>query len=214
MIRAAIYARVSTDDQSLDGQLRELRAFAAGRGWEVAEFSETVSGAADVRPVHDEVVRRAKAREFGVVLVWALDRWSRAVRFDGAIREVLDLEDAGVRFVALNDPGVSTPDDGSRDLGRSLLLALLPTIAAWERKRIRDRIQVAMDDIKAGRRGTRTGRAPGRPCKVTPELVARIHELRSRDPPVPWAVVAQTLHVPAASARKWARRAPVPATPA
>ena len=35
--RAAIYVRVSTDSQTIENQLRELRQVAERRGWEVVE---------------------------------------------------------------------------------------------------------------------------------------------------------------------------------
>jgi DNA invertase Pin-like site-specific DNA recombinase len=40
-MRTAIYARVSTNDQSCDMQLNELRAYAATRGWEAIEYVDS-----------------------------------------------------------------------------------------------------------------------------------------------------------------------------
>ena len=47
-MRAAIYARVSTTDQTCDLQLRELRQYIAARNWEISgEYVDTGwSGAA------------------------------------------------------------------------------------------------------------------------------------------------------------------------
>ena len=50
-IRAAIYARVSTADQTCENQLLELHRYAAARGWTVADYvDQGVSGAKDRRP--------------------------------------------------------------------------------------------------------------------------------------------------------------------
>ena len=49
--RVAIYARVSTEDQTLDPQLRDLREYCRLRGWEPTEYVDHgVSGAKDSRP--------------------------------------------------------------------------------------------------------------------------------------------------------------------
>ena len=51
MVNAAIYARVSTDEQTTDNQRPKLAQIAAGRGWTVARWyvDEAVSGRAAVR---------------------------------------------------------------------------------------------------------------------------------------------------------------------
>ena len=56
-MRAAIYTRVSTDHQTTDNQLNELRAVAERAGWAiVTEYSDHgVSGAKDSRPAFDRV---------------------------------------------------------------------------------------------------------------------------------------------------------------
>jgi len=63
----AIYARVSTSDQSCEMQLHELREYVAKRGWKVfAEYVDTgFSGAAASRPRLDELLRDARLRKFG-----------------------------------------------------------------------------------------------------------------------------------------------------
>ena len=62
--RAAIYARVSTADQNCDLQLRELREYAARRGWELAgEYVDTgFSGAKASRPALDRLIRSSMPR--------------------------------------------------------------------------------------------------------------------------------------------------------
>ena len=69
---AAIYARVSTDDQTTENQLRELRQVAERCGWEVvAEFvDEGISGAKgrDKRPAFDALLKTATRRDVDVVM--------------------------------------------------------------------------------------------------------------------------------------------------
>src|SRR5687768_16572295 len=53
--RAALYARVSTVDQTCENQLAELRSYTAARGWTAREFVDAgVSGAKESRPALDD----------------------------------------------------------------------------------------------------------------------------------------------------------------
>ena len=82
-MRAALYARVSTDGQSTDNQLLELRRAAEHSGWEiVAEYiDQGVSGAKgrDQRPEFDKLLRGAVRRDFDVVMAWSVDRLGRSL---------------------------------------------------------------------------------------------------------------------------------------
>ena len=63
--RAAIYARVSTLDQTTENQLVELRDYIGTRGWTGREYvDEGVSGSTDTRPALDKLLRDAKRRRF------------------------------------------------------------------------------------------------------------------------------------------------------
>ena len=80
-MRVAIYARVSTADQSCEMQLHELREYTERRGWTtVGEYVDTGwSGAKASRPELDRLMNDASVRRFDAVLVWKLDRWGRSV---------------------------------------------------------------------------------------------------------------------------------------
>lgn len=202
----AIYARVSSEEQDLAGQERDLQTEAERRGWPVVEtYREKVSGTGKVeRAEYERLLRDAEApdRRWSHLLVWALDRFSREATFTRATQAVLDLERLGVAFHSLKEPTLDTPEDGNPNLGRDVLLALLPVIASFESKRRSERVRVAMREIRDGRRRTKSGRPPGRPRRVTPELLERIRELRE-ERGLPWSQVAQALHAPAGSCRKW-----------
>jgi len=79
--QAAIYCRVSTDDQSCERQVRDLRAFAARAGHHiVAVFKETASGANNARPERKKVMALAQTREIDAILVTELSRWGRSTQ--------------------------------------------------------------------------------------------------------------------------------------
>lgn len=85
-LRAAIYARVSTDEQaeegySLDEQLRLCREFCERKGWKVvAEYVDPgESGTTVDRPAFQEMLRDARQSKFDNLCVHKLDRFSRSL---------------------------------------------------------------------------------------------------------------------------------------
>ena len=79
--RAAIYARVSTADQSCERQLRDLVAFAERGGFDVvATFAETASGAKGSRRERKRVLALAQERRIDAVLVTELSRRGRSTQ--------------------------------------------------------------------------------------------------------------------------------------
>jgi len=95
---------------------------------------------------------------------------------------------------------LDTPEDGKPNLGRDVLLVLLPVIASFESRRRSERVRVAMREIKEGRRRTRSGRPPGRPRRVTEEHARRAEMFR--DQHLTWAAVAQRVGLPKETCRR------------
>ena len=214
---AALYLRVSTEDQDLKGQERDLRAFVASQGWNVvAVYTEKVSGTGKVeREEYDRLLRDAARPDRGwdTILVWSLDRFSREERFDRAVGAVLDMEKCGVRFASLKEPYLSTPaaSDATSTFARNLLLGVITSVAAFESRRKSERVRVAMREIKEGRRRTRSGLPPGRPRRVTPEKAAKVLELRRLG--LKWKEVATRVGLPAGTcASVWSKAPKTPAT--
>jgi len=99
MARAAIYARVSTGEQSTEQQVVALREAAARMGLDVVQVvEETGSGAKNDRPGLQRVLDDARRGKLDVVLVWKLDRFGRSAL--DLLANIRDLDAAGVRFVA------------------------------------------------------------------------------------------------------------------
>lgn len=202
----ALYLRVSTDDQDLAGQERELRAYAEARRWIVSRVyaeKKTATGKVE-RAAWDELRKRAclpTLRGFERVLVWSLDRWSRDPSFVKAIGSIEELEVLGLRFHSYREPALDSPEDGQPSLARDLLRGILPAIAAFEARRRSERTRLAMQELKSGRRKTASGRPVGRPRRLTPEIEAVIRQKRYEEG-LPWAKVALVVHLPAATCRK------------
>ena len=72
--RVAIYARVSTQDQDPQMQLRELRAYAKLRAFIIAhEFIDHLSGTTSVRPELSKLWQTARTRKIDCVRVQEAD---------------------------------------------------------------------------------------------------------------------------------------------
>lgn len=202
--RVALYLRVSTEDQDLEGQRRDLGQYAESKGWFLAaEYAERVSARGLVeREAYGRLLADAHAdkRPFDRVLVWSLDRWSRDPSFVKAVGSIEELETLGVRFHSYREPTLDSSEDGSPSMARDLLRAILPVIASFESRRKSERVRLAMRELREGRRKTRSGRPVGRPRRVTPELASRVKSLRESG--LPWADVARRVGLPAETCRK------------
>jgi DNA invertase Pin-like site-specific DNA recombinase len=80
-VRAALYLRVSTDQQTTGNQYQELWAAAARAGWSIVGVYEDagISGSKgrDQRPAFDKLHRAITRREIDVVMAWSVDRLGR-----------------------------------------------------------------------------------------------------------------------------------------
>ena len=169
-MRAAAYARVSTNDQEPENQLVELRRYVAARSWPAAvEYVDKgVSGAKDRRPALDRLVRDAKRRGFDVLVCWRLDRLGRNLRHLVTLLDELHV--VGVSFVSLGE-GI----DCTTPAGR-LQLHVLAALAEFERARIAERVKAGLEQAK--RRGQRLGRPATR---ISPADLQRTADLSIRE---------------------------------
>ncbi len=170
--RVALYARVSTDRQSTENQLRELRDAAARLGWEVVDefVDHGISGAKGRtdRPRLDALLRGVARKEFDVVAAWSVDRLGRSlVDLVGFLQE---LHSTGVDLY-LHQQGINTTTPAGR-----ALFQMMGVFAEFEREMIRERVRAGLAKAKA--KGTKSGAAIGRP-KVSEDVEGRIKALRA-----------------------------------
>lgn len=153
--RIAVYARVSTGDQSCERQLAELEAYASRNYFEiVGTFRETGSGAKNDRTERNKILELARRREIDLVLVSELSRWGRSTP---DLRSTVErLAECNVALRALNGPEL----DISTAQGK-LMLNLLASISEFERDLLRERIKSGVAHARA--KGTKSGRPIGRP---------------------------------------------------
>jgi DNA invertase Pin-like site-specific DNA recombinase len=160
----ALYARVSTQEQSSEPQLDVLQAYAARRGTAANEFVDHgVSGRKDRRPALDLLLAAARKREVTAVVVTKLDRLARSVRH--LTNLVAELDALGVDLVVI-DQGIDTATPTGK-----LLFHVLAAIGEFERDLIVDRTKAGMAAAR------RRGRHPGRPRALDAGQVARAKRL-------------------------------------
>src|SRR5450830_1657814 len=144
-LRAALYARVSTDRQSTENQLRELRQAAQRLGWEVAgEFVDRgISGAKGRkdRPQLDSMLKGVARKDFDVVASWSVDRLGRSlIDLVGFLKE---LHSTGVDLY-LHQQAINTTTPSGK-----AMFGMMGVFAEFEREMIRDRVNAGLAVVKA-----------------------------------------------------------------
>ena len=149
MLRAGLYARVSTvDQQTLTMQNRAMREYAARRGWTITLQVRDVNSGAAKREAREKLLEAARRREIDVVLVWRLDRWGRSVT--DLLVTLQELEHLGVGFVSLTEAlDLTTP------AGRAMA-GLLSVFSEFEREILRERTRAGLAQARLN--GRRLGR--------------------------------------------------------
>jgi site-specific DNA recombinase len=155
-LKAALYPRVSTEEQSKEGyslaaQLEKMRAFCFSQGWTIYhEYVEEGKSAKDMdRPQLQGLL--SNLHQFDVVLVYKLDRLSRNV---ADINYLLNtFEKNKVAFKSVTEPYDTTTAQGK------LLINIFASLAQFEREQLAERTYMGM--ARKHEEGSRNGgRAP------------------------------------------------------
>src|SRR5262249_9263676 len=156
-MRAALYLRTSTLDQTTDNQELELRAVAERLGHEVVEVyaDNGISGAKgrDKRPAFDRLCRDATRRRFDIIMAWSVDRLGRSLQDLVAFLSEIH---ASRTELYLHQQGLDT----STPSGRAMF-QMMGVFAEFERAMIAERVRSGM--ARAKLQGTKSGKAIGRP---------------------------------------------------
>ena len=150
--RAAIYVRVSTNEQETDMQETELKEYCENRSWSCTVYKDKgQSGAKNDRPALTVLLADLRKRKFDVVIVWSLDRLARSLKQLLSIAE--ECRDLGVDLVSLKQ-NVDTTLPAGR-----LTFMVLGAVAEFEREMLRERVRAGMAQAK------RAGKRVGRPAR-------------------------------------------------
>lgn len=142
----ALYIRVSTQEQSLEGysiaaQINVLRSYATTYNYGIYKIyqDQGISGKnIDDRPALLELIEDAKQKKFDVVLVWKLSRLSRS------LLDLLSIVDIFTQH-NISFQSYSEKFDTSTPIGK-MLLHMLGSIAEFERNTIIENVKLGMGE--------------------------------------------------------------------
>lgn len=160
-MKAALYARVSTDDGSQDAgnQVTVLTEWASKLGHTLTEqYVDNASGKNQDRPEFQRLLRDSKTKKWEVLLFWSLDRITR----EGVLPtlQILDqFNQHGKHWQSYTEQYVD-----SCAIFAPVVLSILATLAKQERSRISERTKAGLARVR--RDGSRSGKAIGRPVKA------------------------------------------------
>jgi DNA invertase Pin-like site-specific DNA recombinase len=169
MKRVALYVRVSTDGQTVENQVRELKAVSKRHGWRIVEtFDDNgISGAKgrDQRPAMRRLVEGIARRDFDMVAAWSVDRLGRSLQ--DLVGFLGEMHAKGVDLY-LHRQGLDT----STPAGRAMF-QMLGVFAEFERAMIQERVRAGLARARA------QGKRLGRP-RVGPKVEAAVRAARER----------------------------------
>lgn len=181
----ALYARVSTADQTCEMQLGDLRRFASQRFGRVYEYVDVgVSGTQRRRPQLDALMQGAHKRLFDVVLVWKFDRFARSVKH--LVDSLEEFRALGIDFISFTEGVDTTTPSGE------LLFHIMGAVAQFERDLIAERVRAGIAHARA------MGKHIGRPR--APIDVRRVGVLRRQGQSL--RQIARIVDVPVSRVRR------------
>lgn len=166
--------------QDTENQLIELRAYCARQKWEALEYVDRESAKHGNRDEFKRIFEDASRRKFDVVVVWALDRFTREGVYE-TFDYVRRLTQYGVQFESYTEPHFRTTGPAGE-----LMLAVAAWIAKQERLRISERTKAGLE------RARRNGRFGGRP----PTIFRKDQAVELREIGMSWRKIAVKLDVP------------------
>jgi len=174
MNRAVIYSRVSTNEQTVENQLRVLREVAEKRGLEVVrEISdEGISGAKgrDERQGFDELIKGSVKNEWDIILVWDVSRLGRSLKHLVSFLE--DIQSAHCDMY-IHQSGIDTSTPSGK-----MMFGMLSVFSEFERSMIRERV------IAGQQRAVANGVKLGRKTNVNDGIITAVYHMRQNNVPI------------------------------
>lgn len=173
-IQAAVYCRVSTNQQTTDNQSAELNQVAMNRGWTITAtyLDQGISGSKDrsQRAALDQLLKDATRGKFDTVMVWSIDRLGRSLQHLITIVNELRAIDIDL-YIHQQALDTRTPSG-------QLCFSIFGALAEYERELICERVRAGLD--RAKRNGVRLGR----PTNLNDSVRAAIVGLRANKVPI------------------------------
>lgn len=167
-MKTAVYMRVSTEDQSISMQEREISLFLQSRG--ILDYQvysdEGVSALKTDRPRLKALKNELKQGQIELLVVWKLDRLFRSLT--QLLAFLNELKEYNVKLISVKDNIDLTSPAGT------LTMQIIGAFAEFERN-------IIIERTKAGQANARAkGIHIGRPNTVGKELASKILDLRAQ----------------------------------
>ena len=196
MKKIAIYYRVSTDKQDLRSQKEVVETWLktlSPKPEKVFRIADkAVSGATEERKGYRKLMRMAEKGKIDTIVVYRLDRFSR--RASTAIRTIMDLDDLGVGFVAVDQPVLNLGNDVPF---RKVILAIFAELAELERDVFISRVKAGI--ASARKRGVKFGA----PVKLGNDVAKKVRKHRSLGKSYRW--IAEDMSMSVSSVHRLAK---------
>ena len=182
--RAALYVRVSTNEQNTGAQERALREYVERHAWNVHKIyrDQGVFGASSNRPALNELMKACRRGSVDVVVVWKFDRFARSLK---QLMSGLEMCRAlGIDFVS-----VTEAVDTSLPAGE-LVFQMIGAVAQFERSLIGERVRSGLENARAN--GKTLGRPPLRKLRPAEKRELRRQRVQNN---VPFRVLAKKFGV-------------------
>lgn len=170
MKKVALYARVSTDKQTTENQLNELRAVANHMGYVITQeyVDNGISGAKprSDRPSLDAMMKDAVRGRFDMVMCWSIDRLGRSLQ--NLVEILNELQSIKVDLYFLQQ-GMDTSTSSGR-----MMFSIFGALSEYERSLIRERVCAGLQTAKS--RGVKLGR----PSKMNDGMKQAVVLLREK----------------------------------
>ena len=168
--RCVIYTRVSTDNQTTDNQLMELKRVAELKGLTIIDTftDEGISGAKgrDKRTGFDNLIKGAVKKEFDTILVWSVDRLGRSLQ--DLVSFLNEIHSVGCDLY-IHQSGIDTSTPSGK-----MMFQMCGVFAEFERGMIRERV------ISGQNRAKSQGKHIGRPTNLNEGLIHSIKYMKDQ----------------------------------
>ena len=160
-MKVALYARVSKDEMSSDGTLQDpenqlipMKKFCEAMEWKVDNnyiFIDRASGGTANRPAFQKMLSEVRQRHIDLILVWALDRFSRE-SMTNTLSYIQQLKGYKCGLRSIQESWLDTSKEGIAEL----LIAIFAWVANEEKRKISERTKAGLQKLKE--KGIKLGR--------------------------------------------------------
>jgi len=146
-MKAAIYCRVSTEDQEPRHQEKAIKKYCKDQDIKVFKvYTDHISGTKSTRPALNNLMDAARSKSFDVLIVWKLDRLGRSLQH--LLNVLRELKKLDIDFISITEAFDTTTAQGR------LFFQIAGAFAEFESALISERTKLALkNNRRVGKRG-------------------------------------------------------------